>query len=173
MNAMLCRRIAVAACALLAACDDVAISTEIGKPSPETRQSMMQAASGGPVLIEIVGRPLTGSRPFDAERVADLANAAFALPWLRFTADRAKAPHAAFRVVVIVDPPPALGAETGCRADAASGAVRRAELIELKMFFCHEVRALSGTRGSVRRPVTGDEWGWNQLVKQMARQLLD
>ena len=42
----------------------------------------------------------------------------------------------------------------------------------MRVYFCNEQKTLSAVQGAVRRPKVADDRYWQELVKQMTRQLV-
>ena len=93
-------------------------------------------------------------------------------PWIKMTADKATAAQPDFRLIWVVDPVAWLAPDAACQGKAVSGPVRRAERVEMRAYFCSEQRTLSAVQGSVKRPAGSDDAHWQQLVRQMSRQLV-
>ena len=164
--------VAALALGLLAGCDEVPQSTLIDMRVPSAFDFLRYAGAQGPVLVEIVGAPLAGGAQLDGETLAGQVRATFSEPWLSFTGDRAKAAQPDYRIIWVADPPPSLAIDAACQGKAIAGAVRRADRVEMRAYFCNEQRTLSAVQGSVRRPKTVDDRYWRELVKQMTRQLV-
>jgi hypothetical protein len=163
---------ALVALATLAACEDAPQSTLIDMRVESAFEFLRYAGSQGPVLVELVGEPFAGGAKLAPEQLATQMKATFTEPWISFTADKAKAAQPDYRMIWVVDPPPSLAIDAACQGKAATGAVRRAEQVALRVYFCNEQKTLSAVQGRVRRPTRADDSYWQDLVKQMTRQLV-
>ena len=166
------RRATVALLAL-AGCEDAPQSSLIDMRVESARDFLINASKDGPVLVELLGEPLAAGAKLDREVFAGQVASTFgAEPWIKTTADKAKASQPDFRMIWVVDPVAWLSPDAACQGKAAPGPVRRAERVEIRAYFCSEQKTLSAVQGSVRRPASVDESRWLQLVRQMSRQLV-
>lgn len=163
---------ALVALAALAGCEEAPQSTLIDMRVPSAFEFLRYAGTQGPVLVELVGTPFAGGAKFGPDLLATQMRATFSEPWLSFTADKAKAAQPDYRIIWVADPPPSLAIDAACQGKAAAGPVRRAEQVQMRVYFCNEQKTLSAVQGSVRRPSRADDSYWQELVKQMTRQLV-
>ena len=163
---------AALALGLLAGCDEVPQSTLIDMRVPSAFDFLRYAGAQGPVLVEIIGAPLAGGARLDAQTLSDQVRATFSEPWLSFTGDSTKAAQPDYRIIWVADPPPSLAIDAACQGTAIAGPLRRADRVEMRVYFCSEQKTLSAVQGSVRRPKAADDRYWRELVKQMTRQLV-
>lgn len=157
----------------LAACEDAPQSSLIDMRVQSARDFLINASKEGPVLVELLGEPLAVGGKLSHSEFAALVGSTFgAEPWIKMTADKAKAAQPDFRLIWVVDPVAWLSPDAACQGKAASAPVRRAERLEMRAYFCSEQRTLSAVQGSVKRPASSDDARWQQLVRQMSRQLV-
>ncbi len=166
-------RLAALALLALAGCEDAPQSSLIDMRVQSARDFLINASKEGPVLVELLGEPLAAGGKLDPTAFAALVGSTFgAEPWIKMTADKAKAAQPDFRLIWVVDPVAWLAPDAACQGKAVSGPVRRAERVEMRAYFCSEQRTLSAVQGSVKRPAGSDDAHWQQLVRQMSRQLV-
>ncbi|MBM3524208.1 MAG: hypothetical protein FJX57_14735 [Alphaproteobacteria bacterium] len=156
----------------LAACEEAPQSRLVDMRVPGTMSFTQFATTSGPMLVETVGTPFGGGASLDGATVARHVGAAFSIPTLRFTTDRAAAPQSGYRLVWVFDPPVSFTLETICAGPVQSGVVRKAETVHVTAAYCHDTKLYAVASGSVRRPRNADDKGWQQLVKQIARHLI-
>ncbi len=157
----------------LTGCEDAPQSSLIDMRVESARDFLISASKDGPVLVELLGEPLTPGGNLAPGAFAALVGTAFgAEPWIKMTADAARAPQPDFRLIWVVDPVAWLSPDAACQGKAAPGSMRRAERVELRAYFCSGQRTLSAVQGTVKRPSSPDDGMWQQLVRQMSRQLV-
>ena len=164
--------LALALSLALAACEEAPQSRLIDMRSAGTMSFARAAAADGPFYLETIGTPFARGVALDGAVFARHVAEAFAQPSLRFTTVKAEAPQSDYRMVWVFDPPDSLQLDALCTGQATPGPTRRAEILQVAAAFCHQTRLFAVARGSVKRPVTGDEGPWRQLVQQIARHLV-
>ena len=164
---------ALAALAALASCDQPN-STITDSRVDNAMQLLRYAATQGPVLIEVVGEPYAGQARWNPQDLVAKVSAAFqpvSNPPLQFTLDKAKAGDAGYRLVWLIDPGPGFGIDATCGGQFPPRATKKADLVEVRAVFCAPNKSLVAVWGRTRRPKAADDPSWDQLVRQMSRQL--
>jgi len=164
---------ALVALGALAGCDQPN-STIIDVRVENPMQLLRYAATQGPVLVEVVGEPYAGQARWNPQDLVAKMFAAYqpvSNPPLQFTLDKAKAGDAGYRLVWLIDPGPGFSIDGTCAGQFPTRATKKADLVEVRAVFCAPNKSLVAVQGQARRPKAVDDRGWDQLVRQMSRQL--
>jgi hypothetical protein len=159
------------AAAALIGCDEGPSSNLSFTSTPDVWSFVTAAGSAGPLLVDVRGNPFDAPDAMVAGEVLKAISTTFTEPWLQFTTDAARAGSRDVRLIWLLDPQSGFNADAVCAGEfPALKADRR--VTEIRAVFCQRGKPLSAVHGWVRRPDTGGDPKWRNLISQMSRQLL-
>lgn len=154
---------------LTAACEDGPATMAGTWRSPAAWSTMIYAASDGPILVEVHGKPFTDS-DFPAKVAQSLSRQVIGRVVL-FTPDRAQAPRPDIRLVLAFNPPETLDSKELCTGDAIPTAADRRDKVTVLAAFCQGDSQLASARGWVGKVEGPDDKRFRQMMGQLAREL--
>lgn len=152
---------------------DVPASVVTYKHGPQAWDFFIYAVKDGPVLVVVDGNPFTIDSQALAETVAAAMQAGFSEPFVKFTADAARAPRPDHRIIWTFNPQPGYDINSVCGERRPAAATSVGRRLELRVAFCQGGRVVSAVQGWIAAAAAGpDRASWRNLVAQMTRQLL-
>ena len=143
------------------------------KHGPQVWDFFITAVRNGPALVVVDGNPFASDTRLLAEHVAAAMQAGFSEPFVKFTADAARAPYPAYRMIWTLDPSPAYDLNAVCGERRPATVPPAGDRLEMRVAFCQDGRLLAAVHGWMSRAAAGqDRSEWRNLIAQMARQLV-
>jgi hypothetical protein len=167
--------VTAAATALLGACQDAPRSTVLFS-SGQANTYLDYAASRGPLLVETMGMPFSGSPATLTQAVGDLVRSAITRRVITTTGAASEAGDAGFRLKMAFNggaaqDPNHLCATNTSQSGSFASPNTPGERLDVLAVFCNGQTLEVAVRGSVAYPSTAQDDQFAALIKQVTRQL--
>lgn len=157
--------------ASLSACDQgPATNTRFMHPGGAQEFLIAATRNQGPLYLEAAGQAFASSPGLEAQ-LARIFEKAIQTRVLRVTTERAAAEDPRFKLLLLFNAPGGTAVLALCSDQPAGGGARSDGRIEVLAAFCNGQRLISAVNGWVEDAETPDSDRFQQLMKQVARDL--